>query len=827
MFLRTAIGRIRIEELEEPEKTSNSESSNQQPQETKVKEQKSYEFGDVVKSVNVIVGEQDRASSCSIELDDPSLILTNEYLEKFQKKGGILVPKGLLTRPQAKKTPDTGTQSTDAGNSVSGFTGKGAKAYKEYLIQTYGSTDLSQLTARGKRYLKALDNYWVRGFLDAVADAELSPTAARSGNRGYGFLFGDKPGGKETFNPRNFEQIKDHPRRSRTLSGLTSTATGRYQTLDLVWDDDTPYGKRGIGLTSMHPLQQEILAVGRLAFRRILDDVEVGRYEQAFGSRQRRGFGAMWEWASLNRGGRGAYGRQRTPWGEFSRFVSSARQFASNAKEEVVKVAQNVQSSLESAAELTDEEKAQPTQERSVLDSTGTSNVVDKDIVEAGIKLHVDIGFNDSNDLRTFTYFVTGIRASKRTPQSMQIQGKQLRYLMAIAPKKFGTYRNYTLRLLIKLVAERNGLKYILPESDAKLDSVVSVIQNLENDIQFLNRLLTELGYAIASDVTSPITFIISKLKPDDKRIKITEDVILPNSEWGDIATDVRILQDAENLEKNEKELFDLTNSENSDAGIGKGFESTIGIDTLAFPEILAAKPGEIISIQPNTLGKALARDFRISGVRHSMSGGAIQTLLNVYLPVRIQRTVQATPSTSNASAGTNATAPQGEFDTSKWADKYKRPLSRGDNIAGFRVSSPFGPRPSPGGIGSRLHGGVDVAAGRGTPLYLIGKPDEEIEVIYFPGFGSGGNTVGFLYAGFYFEYMHMLAVMFPARQESRKMRGGSKVGEIDSTGSSTGHHLHFQMRKGRRISRNNPPTFNPPGGWVYWSLKGSPPPST
>src|SRR6185503_2410023 len=76
--------------------------------------------------------------------------------------------------------------------------------------------------------------------------------------------------------------------------------------------------------------------------------------------------------------------------------------------------------------------------------------------------------------------------------------------------------------------------------------------------------------------------------------------------------------------------------------------------------------------------------------------------------------------------------------------------------VPGSRISSPFGSRSSPGGIGSTDHRGIDLAAPFGTPVYApVGG-----SVIYSgPAQGYGSNFVKLLGDdGNTYDFGHMSA---------------------------------------------------------------------
>ena len=175
----------------------------------------------------------------------------------------------------------------------------------------YSPSDLSNLTKRGNKAMEALKNPNVRAFLDAVAIAEVGTKGASRG--GYGYLIGDDVKGKESFDPNS---LQSHPRiRIRYGPGKNevSSATGRYQTMDFVWDEEA----KRLGLKDFKPQSQEILAVSRLIYRGILPAIMAGDFKSVI---KRRGkMDASSEWASLEGNPHG----QGSPTGKLGLFLSN------------------------------------------------------------------------------------------------------------------------------------------------------------------------------------------------------------------------------------------------------------------------------------------------------------------------------------------------------------------------------------------------------------------------------------------------------------------------------------------------------------------------
>jgi murein DD-endopeptidase MepM/ murein hydrolase activator NlpD len=111
----------------------------------------------------------------------------------------------------------------------------------------------------------------------------------------------------------------------------------------------------------------------------------------------------------------------------------------------------------------------------------------------------------------------------------------------------------------------------------------------------------------------------------------------------------------------------------------------------------------------------------------------------------------------------------------------------------GGYVSSEFGPR------WGRSHNGIDFAAATGTAV-AASAPGY---VSHAGPYGSFGNLVMIEHGGgFTTLYAHMSIVNVG---EGSRVDVGDKIGEVGSTGRSTGPHLHFEVRRhGEAVNPRN-----------------------
>jgi murein DD-endopeptidase MepM/ murein hydrolase activator NlpD len=106
------------------------------------------------------------------------------------------------------------------------------------------------------------------------------------------------------------------------------------------------------------------------------------------------------------------------------------------------------------------------------------------------------------------------------------------------------------------------------------------------------------------------------------------------------------------------------------------------------------------------------------------------------------------------------------------------------------RVTSEFGWRIHPIQKTRKFHNGIDLGAPKGTPVLSLGTG-----VVTFAGWSNGyGRLVKVKYDnGYTCYYAHLdnYAGMTPGTRVTR----GQTVGKVNSSGMSTGNHVHFEVR--------------------------------
>jgi len=119
---------------------------------------------------------------------------------------------------------------------------------------------------------------------------------------------------------------------------------------------------------------------------------------------------------------------------------------------------------------------------------------------------------------------------------------------------------------------------------------------------------------------------------------------------------------------------------------------------------------------------------------------------------------------------------------------------------ASFRFTSGFGNRHDPKGRGTRMHTGTDFAGAAGTPVLATADG-----VVVHADWSSGyGRLVRIRHAfGVETYYAHLAQIRVTIGQ---KVSRGDRIGDMGSSGRSTGTHLHYEVRIGGKPV--NPMTF-------------------
>lgn len=121
---------------------------------------------------------------------------------------------------------------------------------------------------------------------------------------------------------------------------------------------------------------------------------------------------------------------------------------------------------------------------------------------------------------------------------------------------------------------------------------------------------------------------------------------------------------------------------------------------------------------------------------------------------------------------------------------EYIRPVP-----SGYPLTSGYGPRTLNGK--KHFHGGVDFGAPIGTPVYaaksgVIVEADRNMRrdpngYGRFIAIAHDNGTITF------YAHLHQIA---PKLEKGTHVITGQTIGQVGTTGASTGPHLHFEIRK-------------------------------
>ncbi|RQU69146.1 M23 family peptidase [Burkholderia cenocepacia] len=117
--------------------------------------------------------------------------------------------------------------------------------------------------------------------------------------------------------------------------------------------------------------------------------------------------------------------------------------------------------------------------------------------------------------------------------------------------------------------------------------------------------------------------------------------------------------------------------------------------------------------------------------------------------------------------------------------------------VAATRISSQFGTRVHPVSGARHVHSGVDLATPAGRAVHA-----SERGVVTFIGTEPNGygKYVVIGHDGGYASYYAHLSAFEPTLRTGARVVRGQRVGAVGSTGTATGPHLHFEVRRHARL---------------------------
>jgi murein DD-endopeptidase MepM/ murein hydrolase activator NlpD len=108
---------------------------------------------------------------------------------------------------------------------------------------------------------------------------------------------------------------------------------------------------------------------------------------------------------------------------------------------------------------------------------------------------------------------------------------------------------------------------------------------------------------------------------------------------------------------------------------------------------------------------------------------------------------------------------------------------------ANGRVTSAFGWRASPFNRRTTFHSGIDIGAPYGAPVWAAAS-GRVVQARYQTGYG---NYIIIDHGTYTTHYAHLRKFLVSAGDVVEK---GQRIGEVGSTGYSTGPHLHFEIHR-------------------------------
>ena len=111
-------------------------------------------------------------------------------------------------------------------------------------------------------------------------------------------------------------------------------------------------------------------------------------------------------------------------------------------------------------------------------------------------------------------------------------------------------------------------------------------------------------------------------------------------------------------------------------------------------------------------------------------------------------------------------------------------------------ITSPFGYRESPGGIGSTNHKGIDIGAPSGTKIYAAAAG-----TVTLAGWNDGYGYCTIINHGGGYSTLYGHQRQKPIVKVGQTVQAGQLIGYVGTTGNSTGPHLHFEyMKNGKQM---------------------------
>lgn len=203
------------------------------------------------------------------------------------------------------------------------------------------------------------------------------------------------------------------------------------------------------------------------------------------------------------------------------------------------------------------------------------------------------------------------------------------------------------------------------------------------------------------------------------------------------------------------------------------------------------------------------------SGSAQQFSSGFMGVLERKAAPLQnLYNQIFGVSGSSSGSPAGNMSGPGGSLSNPVAANNPVDYLLK--NIPGSVLSSDYGNRESPGGVGSTNHGGVDVAADQGSPVPT--PVDGEVYEVSSQPSGYGNYVQLKDGKGNYHMFAHLDSQSVTAGQ---RIKAGTIIGNMGSTGASTGPHTHYAINPPENVGAVTGGASFDPHGYDISALGG------
>ena len=185
-----------------------------------------------------------------------------------------------------------------------------------------------------------------------------------------------------------------------------------------------------------------------------------------------------------------------------------------------------------------------------------------------------------------------------------------------------------------------------------------------------------------------------------------------------------------------------------------------------------------LYEIKISVNGKSLTKQINVFKLTYK------ETVVNGLPPAKVNPPESAEPKINADSIIKRNAWNSNDYEIGGFMQQFRWPVDK------VRITSPWGAVRRLNGELQRPHYGVDAGAPKGTPLYA---PADGIVILAEPDLYFEGGMVALDHGQGLISYtMHMSKIDVINGQKITK---GTKVGEVGSTGRSTGPHLHWSLK--------------------------------